>query len=112
MAEIRKSEDLTPEKKKLLIERAQARLIGGFRDNTWFLQTRGTDYDLAPPASRRVAIVRTSHIEADGVVLPEPDPADKSQNRFSWMTVHEYRADRVVPYPFTDWNTLATEEDQ
>ncbi len=66
--------------------------MSGFRDNTWFLQTKGTDYDLVPKASKRVPVVRTAWIEADGVPLPEPDPADKSATAFSWMTVHDYRA--------------------
>jgi transglutaminase-like putative cysteine protease len=106
VGELRKSPELDDAKRAVLIERAQSRLARGFRDNTWFPQTRGTDYDLVPKASKRVAVVRTAYIEADGVPLPEPDPADKSAKAFSWMTVHDYRADRAVPYPFTDWNTL------
>lgn len=105
-AAIRASADLDDPQRKELIERAQLRLARGFRDNTWFLQTRGTDYDLAPKASRRAPVVRTAWIEADGVPLPEPDPADKSQTAFSWMTVHEYRADQNVAYPFADWKSL------
>ncbi len=112
IAEIRKSPDLEDAAKVKLIERAQARLMSGFRDNTWFLQTRGTDYELVPQATKRPAVVRTAYIEADGVTLPDPDPADKNQQAFSWMTVHEYRADRSVPYPFTDWKTLESNEVQ
>ncbi len=63
-----------------------------------------TGYDLVPKASKRVPIVRTAAIEADGVPLPEP--ADRSVKGFSWMTVHDYRADLKVPYPFADWSTL------
>ncbi len=92
--------------KQKLIEAAHARLASGFRDNTWFCQTRGTDYELAPPASRRVPVVRTAYIEADGVALKDPDPANKNQREFSWMTVHQYRADRAVTYPFKDINSL------
>lgn len=110
VGELRKSTGLDEAQRTALIERAQTRLARGFRDNTWFLQTRGTDYDLVPKASKRVAVVRTAYIEADGVPLPEPDPADKSARAFSWMTVHDYRADRNVPYPFTDWNTLGPVE--
>jgi transglutaminase-like putative cysteine protease len=112
VGEIRKSGELDDNMRAMLIQRAEDRLAGGFRDNTWFLQTRGTDYDLAPPASKRVAVVRTAYIEADGAALSEPDPADKTQKSFSWMTVHEYRADRTVPYPFTDWHTLQPTEDK
>lgn len=109
IADIRNHKDWTAEQREQFVQRAEARLTGGFRDNTWYLQTRGTDYDLAPPASRRVSVVRTAYIEADGVPLPEPDPADKTQTGFSWMTVHEYRSDRPVTYPFTDLTTLTEE---
>ena len=110
VAEIKKAPSLNDMERSDLTRLATARLMGGFRDNTWFLQTRGTDYDLVPKASKRVPIVRTAWIEADGVPLPEPDPADKSAKGFSWMTVHEYRADQKVPYPFADWTTLKTSE--
>ena len=106
IAEIRNAADLDDTTRAKLVSLAENRLASGFRDNTWFLQTRGTDYDLVPAASKRVPVVRTAHIEADGVPLPDPDPADKSQKTFSWMTVHEYRADLKVPYPFTDRKTL------
>jgi transglutaminase-like putative cysteine protease len=89
-----------------LARAARDRLRAGFRDNTWYLQTRGTDYDLAPPASRRVPVVRTIYAEADGVALPDPDPADPLKHEFAWMTVHQYTPDRPVPYPFKDWHSL------
>jgi hypothetical protein len=44
--------------------------------------------------------VRTIYAEADGVALPEPDPADASKREFSWMTAHKFKADREVKYPF------------
>ena len=106
VAAIGKAPDLDEAARARLIGLARARLASGFRDNTWFLQTRGTDYELEPKASKRVPVVRTAYIEADGVPLPEPDPADPAATGFSWMTVHEYRADREVPYPFADWRTL------
>jgi hypothetical protein len=93
-------------RKEKLSDLAQKRLLGGFRDNTWFMQTRGTDYDLAPPAAQKAAVVRTIYAEADGVALPEPDPANVNQRQFSWMSVHHYSADRKVSYPFKDWTTL------
>jgi hypothetical protein len=37
-----------------------------------------------------------------------PDPADPTKREFSWMTAHKYTADKPVPYPFRDWNTLKT----
>ncbi len=106
VAQIRTQNNLTDDQKQQLVLKAEQRLANGFRDNTWFLQTRGTDYELAPPASRRVPVVRTAYIEADGVALPEPDPADKTQTRFAWMTIHDYRPDRPVTYPFTDLESL------
>ena len=106
ITKIKADDSLDEAKKKGLSGLAQSRLLSGFRDNTWFIQTRGTDYDLAPRAAKRAAVVRTIYAEADGVALPEPDPANKEQHQFSWMTVHKYVADRNVAYPFKDWRTL------
>jgi len=92
--------------KKALVAAAQLRLFRGFRDNTWLAQTRGTDYQLAPPASKKVAVVRTVYVEADGEALPEPDPADRQKREFSWMTSHSYTADVKVTYPYSDLNSL------
>jgi transglutaminase-like putative cysteine protease len=93
-------------KKARLLKAARERFRRGFRDNTWFVQIKGTDYDLAPPASRRVPVVRTIYAEADGVALPDPDPANKYKHEFAWMTVHRYQPDRPVKYPFKDWHDL------
>ena len=89
-----------------LLTAAKERLLRGFRDNTWFLQTKGTDYDLEPPASKKVAVVRTIYAEADGIALPEPDPANKQRNTYAWMTVHKFTPDRPVTYPFKDYRSL------
>ena len=97
---------LTATEKKELVAAAVARLRRGFRDNTWLLMTRGTDYDLAPAASAKVPLVPTIHAEADGKPLPMPDPADPTKREFGWMTAHKYTANKSVPYPFKDWNTL------
>jgi transglutaminase-like putative cysteine protease len=105
---IKKDAKLDAKKKDALIEAANKRLTAGFRDNTWFLQTRGTDYELVPPASRRVPVVRTIYAEADGVALPEPDPANSTQKEFAWMTIHHYTPDRPVEYPFKSWKNLDT----
>jgi hypothetical protein len=85
---------------------AKDRLVHGFRDNTWFLQTKGTDYDLEPAASKKVAVVRTIYAEADGIALPEPDPANKQHNTYAWMTIHKFTPDRPVTYPFKDIKSL------
>jgi transglutaminase-like putative cysteine protease len=103
---IQKDDKLSSAEKEQLTAAAHDRLTSGFRDNTWFCLTRGTDYDLAPPASRKVPVIRTAYIEADGKPLPDPDPADPEARQFSWMTAHKYQADREVPYPFKDIATL------
>jgi transglutaminase-like putative cysteine protease len=106
MAVIKKDGKLDESQKKELIGAATRRLTSGFRDNTWFCMTRGTDYDLAPKASRKVPVVRTAYIEADGVPLADPDPADPEAREFAWMTVMKVSADREVVYPFADASTL------
>ena len=106
VGEIEKAATLKADEKKKLTEAAHRRLARGFRDNTWYLQTRGSHYDLAPKAARKVAVVRTIYAEADGVPYPEPDPANPKLRAFSWMTAHSYEADREVARPFDDWRTL------
>ncbi len=103
---IRKDPARTAGERDGLVEAARARLRRGFRDNTWFVQTRGTDYELVPPASEKVKVVRTIYAEADGRPLPDPDPADPKKKEFAWMTAHEFKADRPVSYPFKDVKTL------
>ena len=98
--------DLKPDEKKALARAAVERLRSGFRDNTWLLHSRGTDYDLVPKASQKVPLVATIYAEADGKPLPVPDPADVTKREFAWMTAHKYTADRAAPYPFRDWKTL------
>jgi transglutaminase-like putative cysteine protease len=109
VTEIRGNAALSPAQRDELSAAARRRLLAGFRDNTWFLQTKGSDYELSPPAAKRVAVVRTAYVEADGVALPEPDPGAKGQTNFSWMTAHEYVPDRTIAYPFRDWTTLETD---
>lgn len=89
-----------------LAKAAHERLKRGFRDNTWLLQTRGTDYELVPPASRKVKLVRTIYAEADGRPLPDPDPADPARTEFAWMTAHRFTPDRPVAFPFKDRKSL------
>jgi transglutaminase-like putative cysteine protease len=108
IAAIKKDQSFEDGKKEQLIQAATKRLQRGFRDNTWFLQTRGTDYELAPPARRKVAVVRTIYAEADGVALPDPDPANPEKHEFAWMTVHKFTPDRLVINPFKSWKSLET----
>jgi hypothetical protein len=53
-----------------------------------------------------VPVVRTIYAEADGVTLPDPDPSNPKKHEFSWMTVHQFKPDRPVRYPFTDLKSL------
>jgi len=97
---------LSDEEKERYAAAARDRLQRGFRDNTWLAVTRGVDYALAPPASKPVRVVRTIYAEADGVPLPEPDPANPNQRTFAWMTAHDFQADRQVAYPYQDYKSL------
>jgi transglutaminase-like putative cysteine protease len=107
---IREDPKLDAAQKERLARAAQQRLLRGFRDNTWFGQTKGTDYDLEPPARRRVPVVRTLYAEADGEALPDPDPANPAQRKFAWMTVHKYVPDRPATSPFHDYRSLTAVE--
>ncbi len=106
ITDIKKDAKLTDADKQQLAQAANDRLLSGFRDNTWFVQTRGTDYDLVPPATKKVPVVRTIYAEADGVALADPDPANPNQREFAWMTAHNYKADKTVAYPFKDYSSL------
>jgi transglutaminase-like putative cysteine protease len=107
LGEIRSAKDLNDDQKAELTKAAIARLRHGFRDNTWFLQTHGTDYELVPPAaSGRVNVVRTLYAEADGVALSDPDPANPQKREFAWMTAHRFTPDHAVEYPFKSWKSL------
>jgi transglutaminase-like putative cysteine protease len=106
VARIRQNEQLGGAEKQELIEAARRRLRGGFRENSWLLVTRGTNYELAPKASKRVPVVRTIYAEADGEPLPDPDPANIEKREFAWMTAHKYSADKPFKLPFKDTTTL------
>jgi transglutaminase-like putative cysteine protease len=97
---IAKDEKLSTAERAELAQAAVSRLRGGFRDNTWLLVTRGTGYELAPPAAKKVNVVRTIYAEADGVALPEPDPADPKQQTFAWQVGMKITPHQEVKYPF------------
>ncbi|MCA9124097.1 MAG: transglutaminase domain-containing protein [Planctomycetaceae bacterium] len=109
IAAIEKDLSLDVAKREKLKIAARERLMAGFRENSWLLLTRGTDYELSPRASRAVRVVRTIYAEADGEPLPDPDPANSEKREFGWMTVHAYKSDRPVPLPFKDFDSLAIE---
>ena len=98
--------DLKAEEKAAFVKAAAERLRSGFRDNTWLMHSKGTDYDLAPKAAQKVPLITTIYAEADGKALPSPDPADVTKREFAWMTAYKYTPDRAVSYPFRDWKTL------
>ena len=103
---IRADQSLSAPERDSLVDSAHTRLMGGFRDNTWFLQTRGTDYELAPKASQKVAVVRTIYAEADGKPLPDPDPSNPAETQFAWMTAHQFDSDVPMKYPFANPSSL------
>jgi transglutaminase-like putative cysteine protease len=103
---IQKTPDKDDASKQRLIEAAKSRLVKGFRDNTWYLQTRGSDYELEPAASKKAPVVRSAYAEADGEELPDCDSASKTQRTYAWMTLHKYVPDREVKYPFKDIKSL------
>ncbi|HEV3144835.1 MAG TPA: transglutaminase-like domain-containing protein, partial [Gemmataceae bacterium] len=106
VADIQMAGELDANRKEALSRAALDRLRRGFRDNTWFVQTRGTDYDLAPPAAKKVPVVRTIYAEADGKALPDPDPANPKQREFAWMVAAKFNPDKPVTYPFKGWKSL------
>ena len=107
---INEDETLSDAQKGKLATAARTRLLSGFRENSWLLFTKGTDYELVPKASRKVRVVRTAYIEADGEPLPEPDPANIEKREFAWMTAHKYEADKPFKLPFKDVETLMTKD--
>ena len=109
---IESNDTLSQAEKDRYATAAWKRLENGFRDNTWIALTRGTDYQLVPPASQAVPVVRTIYAEADGVPLPDPDPANPAKREFAWMTVHDYKPDRQVAYPYKDYQSLDSQPQQ
>lgn len=108
---IQGDDSLSAEAKESLARAARERLHRGFRENSWLLVTKGTDYELVPKASRPVRVVRTIYAEADGEPLPDPDPANMEKREFAWMTVHNYTADKPFKLPFKDPSTLEAGND-
>lgn len=104
--QIQTSKEFSASEKAALTAAARNRMQGGFRENSWLLLTKGTDYELVPRATKPVRVVRTAYIEADGEILPDPDPANLNKREFSWMTSHHYTADQPIQKPFKDLSTL------
>jgi transglutaminase-like putative cysteine protease len=106
---LRASDELSESEKTAPADTARKRLLAGFRENSWLLMTKGTDYELVPKASRPVRVVRTAYIEADGEPLPDPDPANIEKREFAWMTVHQFHSDKPFKLPFEDISTLSVD---
>jgi transglutaminase-like putative cysteine protease len=104
--QIGEDKELSADEKEKLSKAAVERMRKGFRDNTWLLTTKGTDYELAPKASGKVPLVGTIYAEADGKPFPLPDPADPTKKEFSSMTAHKYTTDKPTVYPFREWQSL------
>ncbi len=98
---VQQNSELTVAQREKLVSQIQARMRRGFRDNTWLKVTHGTNFHLAPRASRRAPLIREIYAEADGKPLP-----DGSDGPASWVTLHRYDTDHQVRYPFTDLDTL------
>ncbi len=103
---IQANDSLDQDAKTKLSLAARLRLTKGFRENSWLLVTKGTNYELVPKATKPVRVVRTIYAEADGEALPEPDPANRDKREFGWMTVHSYKSNKPVPKPFKDLEAL------
>ncbi|MDA7979617.1 MAG: transglutaminase domain-containing protein [Pirellulales bacterium] len=106
VAAIAGNDELSGPEKEAYMQAARDRLHSGFRENSWLLLTRGTNYELAPKASKPVRLIRTIYAEADGVALPEPDPSNHEQQAFAWMTAHKYTADKEFAKPFKEIKSL------
>ncbi len=109
VATINANEQLSGDEKQDLSAQARARMMAGFRENSWLLLTKGTDYELVPKAAEKVRVVRTAYVEADGEALPDPDPANTEKREFAWMTSHKFTADKEFKLPFKDFTTLNIE---
>ncbi len=89
-------DSLSPAQRNEKAARAKQRTMQGFRENTWLQVTRGTNYDLAPPASHRVPLVRTIYAEADGKPLDDPDPSNKTNHLGAWTTMYRVDGDAAA----------------
>lgn len=76
-------------------------LFSGFRDNTWYRVSIGTDYPVVPPVAPNPPVIRTAYIVCDDKVLPDPDPANPNRMEFAWQLVWECKSDRPVQSPWS-----------
>ncbi|PIU92333.1 MAG: transglutaminase [Armatimonadetes bacterium CG06_land_8_20_14_3_00_66_21] len=85
LTKLEQDETKSPTDKTAARAQTLARLFGGFKDNTWYRMTAGTDYPLVPaPAAANPPLIRTAYIECDGEPLPDPDPSNPANKLFAW----------------------------
>ncbi len=80
-------------------------LFGGFRDNTWYRVSIGTDYPVVPPVAPNPPVIRTAYIVCDDKVLPDPDPANPNRMEFAWQLIWDCKSDQPVQSPWRLWMT-------
>ncbi|MCS7263912.1 MAG: transglutaminase domain-containing protein [Armatimonadetes bacterium] len=78
-------------------------LFSGFRDNTWFRVTTGTDFPVVPAVAPNPPVIRTAYIVCDDKILPDPDPANPNRMEFAWQLVWNSKSDKPVTYPWSLW---------
>ncbi|MCX7642336.1 MAG: transglutaminase domain-containing protein [Armatimonadetes bacterium] len=78
-------------------------LFSGFRDNTWFRVTTGTDFPVVPAVAPNPPVIRTAYIVCDDKILPDPDPANPNRMEFAWQLVWNSKSDKPVAYPWSLW---------
>ncbi len=78
-------------------------LFSGFRDNTWYRVTVGTDFPVVPPVAPNPPVIRTAYIVCDDKVLPDPDPSDPNRLEFAWQLVWDAKPDKPVVSPWSLW---------
>jgi transglutaminase-like putative cysteine protease len=95
--------DLPAEVKAQRREAVLRWLFSGFRDNTWYRVTVGTDFPIVPPVAPNPPVIRTAYIVCDDKVLPDPDPANPNRMEFAWQLVWDAKPDKVVEFPWSLW---------
>ncbi|MGQ9727325.1 MAG: transglutaminase-like domain-containing protein [Candidatus Fervidibacter sp.] len=93
--------DLPAEAKVRKRDKILRLLFSGFRDNTWYRVSIGTDYPVVPPVAPNPPVIRTAYIVCDDKVLPDPDPANPNRMEFAWQLVWGCKSDRPVQSPWS-----------
>lgn len=82
--------------KKRLRQRILRWLFRGFRNNTWYRASIGTDFPIIPQVAPNPPVIRTAYIVCDDRVLPDPDPANPQKVEFAWQLVWRATPNRPV----------------